>query len=188
MATDVMSMAMPAAIICSAANASGADERLLPLLSIVPIAQPSEPMRRINTPISSTWPSPTIARGPMRMIIPASPRASPMITGRRGRTPRGRSQSNTTIQIGVVDTMRATIPVGTVSSAHMTAPLPTPSISTPVIAADLQSYRSGALAPRQRANAYSSSPAKVNRAAPIMNGGTLSIAYLMNRYVDPQMT
>ena len=72
---------------------------------------------------------------------------------RFGRTPRGRSQSISTIQSGTVATIIATMPDGTICSDHITAPFPNASINTPVIAALRHSVRFGAGCPRQRANA-----------------------------------
>src|SRR5437868_6021960 len=82
------------------------------------------------------------------------------------------------------DTSGATTPDGTMSSDHTTAPLPTPSIRTPVMPASRQSRAVAAGAPRQRASAYRIAPATRNRTPPSMNGGIVSIAYLMNRYVE----
>ena len=86
------------------------------------------------------------------MIIPMSPNPSPANTGVRGRTPRGRSQSSSTIQIGTIETISATMPEGTICSDHTTAPLPMPSISTPVMPARRQSRAVADGAPRQRAS------------------------------------
>src|SRR6185295_18534832 len=188
--SDMTAIATAAASIWSAENITGDPERLFPppRVRMLPSAQPREPMNNTSTPISFTWPLPTIAPGPMRIPIPTSPRPRPKNTGVRGRTPRGRSQSMRTIQIGTVDTISATIPDGTDSSDHTTAMLPMPSMRTPVIAANRQSRADAGGAPLQRASAYKSVPATTNRDAPSMKGGIVSMAYLMKRYVDPHST
>ena len=57
----------------------------------------------------------------------------------RGRSPRGRSQSSSTIQSGTTATSSADSPDGTRCSAHATAPLPKQSIRPPAIEASRHS-------------------------------------------------
>jgi hypothetical protein len=60
--------------------------------------------------------------------------------------------------------------------------------NSPVIAASFDSAPVGAGAPRSRAHTYRIAPATAKRAPAIRNGGSVSTAKRMKRYVDPQMT
>jgi hypothetical protein len=100
--------------------------------------------------------------------------------------PFGRSQSTSTMQHGTTPTIRAATPDATRSSDHTTKPLPNTSSSTPTIAVVRHSARVGAAAPpKTRANAYSIVPATRNRVAAMKNGGSVSIANRIARYVEP---
>ena len=62
------------------------------------------------------------------------------------------------------------------------------SSSVPMIAVSFHSARVGRSAPRQRAQAMRSAPAMRKRTPIITNGGMVSMAKRIARYVEPQST
>ena len=66
-------------------------------------------------------------------------------------------------------------------------PLPPVISSGPMINADFQFATVGLAAPRMRSQAYITPPATTKRIPPTRNGGTVSMAKRMKRYVDPHI-
>jgi hypothetical protein len=77
------------------------------------------------------------------------------------------------------------MPDSTVCSAQTTPPFPPSSRNAPAIVALRHCFRVGGTAPRERAQAYRINPEMRNRVPPMTNGGMVSTAYLIARYVDP---
>src|SRR5512136_2779286 len=100
-----------------------------------PAAQDSEASINTAAPMGSTRPPPTSSSGPTSKITPAKPSPSPSATPLLGRTPPGRTQSNTVIHSGDIATNKAARPDGTDCSAHTTPPFPPNNISPPTKAA-----------------------------------------------------
>jgi hypothetical protein len=94
---------------------------------------------------------------------------------------------NNTIQHGTVATIRAATPDGIVCSAHTTAPLPPSRRNAPVMAAVRHCFAVAGSAPRNRVHNRIIPPAMTKRTPAIRNGGSVSIANRMARYVEPQM-
>ena len=113
------------------------------------------------------------------------------ITARRGnRSPR-KIPPRIATQTGISPTRSAAIPDGTVCSPNATNPLPPPNSSAPTIALSRHSRRLGRTNERpSRAidQANRIAPAKKKRAAAIRNGGIVSTAMAIPRYVEPHTT
>jgi hypothetical protein len=92
-----------------------------------------------------------------------------------------------TIQKGRIATISAVIPDGTVCSAQTTAPFPPTSRRPPTIVALFQWDIVGLTAPRARPKAYRIKPERRKRTAAMRNGGVVSTANRIARYVDPQI-
>ena len=83
--------------------------------------------------------------------------------------------------------MSATTPDGTNCSDQTMPPLPPVRSSGPMMKADRHWVPVGRAAPRTRRKAYMREPAMTKRKPPTRNGGTVSMANRMARYVEPQM-
>ena len=91
------------------------------------------------------------------------------------------------IQKGVVDTVNAARPEGTHCSASTTPPFPTRNSRNPTISAAAQDSSFLVVDPLKRAHKQSNEPAVKKRTAAIRNGGIVSMAYRIARYVEPQI-
>ena len=94
----------------------------------------------------------------------------------------------TATQTGISAIIRAAMPEGTVSSPRATMPIPPPSRSPPTIVESRHSRRVGQTkADRWRASDHdrSTRPASEKRAAAMRNGGRVSTARAIARYVEP---
>ncbi len=95
------------------------------------------------------------------------------------------------IQTGTIATSRAAIPDGTVCSPQATMPIPPPRSRAPTIALSRHSRRLGAWnerPPRATDQVSRISPASTKRIAAMRNGGIVSTAIAIPRYVEPQTT
>ena len=119
--------------------------------------------------------------------MPASPSAMPAQTPARGRTPPGRAQSSSAIHIGVDGDEQG----GDAGRDALLGPR-----HEPVAADEQQRARDGrrpplravsGAAPRARLHPNRSEPAATKRAPAIVNGGSVSTAKRIARYVEPQM-
>ena len=105
-----------------------------------------------------------------------------------GARPRGRSHSMRIIQSGVAAIISAHRPEGTVRSAHESVPLPSSSSSAPTIAELRQLMGSGRASPRARLKRIEAKRLPSRKREPaIRNGGIVSTATRMPKYVEPQM-
>ena len=77
-------------------------------------------------------------------------------------------------------------PLGTDCSAHTTPPLPTANMKKPSTASRPHALRAGSDRPRALSTAASTRPAVAYRSPPMRNGGIVSSAILMAKYVVPQ--
>src|SRR5262249_7357000 len=84
-------------------------------------------------------------------------------------------------------TRTAVSPLGTLSSAQTTPPFPNPSSRMPRIASETQVAFGGRRSPHILRRPMISEPATIQRDAAIRNGGMVSRAILMARYVVPQI-
>jgi hypothetical protein len=92
---------------------------------------------------------------------------------------------------GIMATRIAAIPEGTVCSPYATKPFAMPRSRPPTISESTTLRRLGrrrASGCRIRSQAINSVPAIANRIAAIRNGGSVSIATAMPKYVEPQTT
>ena len=89
--------------------------------------------------------------------------------------------------MGTDATMSAAILDGTHCSAQTTPPLPPINSRAPTIAATRHSARVGHGTPRACDQSASTTPATRKRMPAMRNGGIVSIAKRMARYVEPQM-
>src|SRR5918995_3351573 len=89
------------------------------------------------------------------------------------------------IQNGITDTSTAVTPLGTNCCAHTRQPLPKPIINKPSSACPPHDSRGGRLMPRILRNSASTIPAMTWRGPAIANGGMLSMATRVARYVVP---
>ena len=109
----------------------------------------------------------------------------------RGSRSRRYSQPKIANHSGVIAMRIAAIPDGTVFSPKTTKPLPIPSSNPPTMNESRTWRRVGqwrASGWRRRANARRIAPAIANRIVAIRNGGIVSIAIAMPKYVEPQTT
>src|SRR5688572_3314284 len=89
------------------------------------------------------------------------------------------------IQNGITDTSTAVTPLGTNCCAHTRQPLPKPIINKPSSACPPHGSRGGSLMPRILRISARPIPAMTWRGPAIANGGMLSIATRVARYVVP---
>ena len=82
----------------------------------------------------------------------------------------------------------AAAPDGTACSAHVTPPLPSTKRGIEPTTAFRHCRRVGRGAPARAARAYRMAPAARNRHPAMRNGGMVSTARRMVRYVEPQRT
>src|SRR4029079_6106793 len=97
----------------------------------------------------------------------------------------------TATQTGIIAIRTPVMPDGTVCSPHATRPMPPPMRSVPMMKLSRPSRRVGiSTAPRRRIATAASitRPAMANRDAARTNGGIVSTATRIPRYVDPQTT
>jgi len=125
--------------------------------------------------------------GPTRMATPANPIAIPTTARRGNRSPR-KIPARIATQTGISPTRSAAIPDGTVCSPKATSPFPPPRSNAPTMALSRHSRRVGRTNERpSRAidQAKRMAPANKNRAAAMRNGGIVSTAIAIPRYVEP---
>src|SRR5687768_7989647 len=152
-----------------------------------PIDQNNGARSRRMTPNVSKLPStPVISAGPIKRNTPPNPMTNPSSPCQVGLDPPDRSDSNNTSQNGDVEIIKAAMPDGTVCSAQATSPLPPSKRAVPTIAVDFQFPGVGAGSPAMRRQAYRIAPEIRNRSEACMNGGIVSTAKRIARYVDPQ--
>jgi hypothetical protein len=141
-----------------------------------------------STPAGS---SPPAGSGPpTRIATPASPTAIPATASRGNRSPRN-TRPRTATQTGIIAISSAAIPEGTVCSPHATRPIPPPRRRAPTTNMSRHSRPDGHAKPRPSRRidqAKRARPAVRNRVAAMVNGGIVSTAIRMPRYVDPQTT
>ena len=153
-----------------------------------PVAQHSGDSRQKTRPTGSSAPTPPTIDGAARTATPTKPTMTPRTASRGSRSPR-KIPPSTATQIGIVAMSRAAIPDGTVSSPKATKPMPPPRSSAPTIALSRTSRRVG-MTNERRSRATDQvrriRPASRKRIAAMTNGGIVSTATEMPRYVDPQ--
>src|SRR5262245_19460646 len=118
--------------------------------------------------------------------MPRKPRIRPAMRLPVIGPPSNMNRSVPTIQNGMAATRTAVSPLGTVCSAQTTPPLPTPFIRTPTSAYEGHEAREGSFTPRAIRPPVSKLPAMSQRNDAIRNGGTVSSAMRIPRYVVPQ--
>ena len=143
----------------------------------------------MKIPNVSKWLAPS-PDGQIRSATPANP-ITMADTTRRGRRWRRYSQPSSANHNGIIPMRIAAIPDGTVFSPKTTKPLPMPRSRPPTIAESMTCRRVGrwrASGWRSRSQAIRRRPAIANRMAAMRNGGIVSIAIRMPKYVEPQTT
>src|SRR6266513_4155301 len=90
--------------------------------------------------------------------------------------------------MGTIATISAASPESMYFSEIVTPPLPASSKHAPMISDVRQFAQLDFPMPCDQAIAYMISPAKTNRAPAIRNGGIVSMANRIPRYVEPQIT
>ena len=151
------------------------------------MAHESDASMRTVAPILSMAPLPASSSGPTRSTTPEKPRIRPKTIGEAGRTRSYRLHSSKAIQSGTVVIRTAVSPDGTCCSAHTTPPFPPKSSSPPIIVAAFQLCLVGVGAPLRRVQRYSAEPAMRKRIPAMRNGGMVSMAMRMARYVEPHI-
>ncbi len=138
------------------------------------------------TPAGFTPPCAADSHGAASHVTPANPISSATIVKNVGRVPPGHAHSVSTMQSGLTPMMSAVMPEGTYCSAQTTRPLPPKRRKMPMTVLASHWRAVGHAAPRSLRNPNKSEPASVKRTAAIRNGGIVSTAILMPRYVLPQ--
>src|SRR5688572_6733171 len=136
--------------------------------------------------VSKLFSPPVISAGPIKRNTPPNPMIKPRMACQVGFDPPARMDSNNTSQKGDVEIIRAAMPEGTLFSAQATSPLPPSNSAVPTIAVDFQFPRVGAGSPAMRLQAYRIAPEIKNLSPACINGGMVSTANRIARYVDPQ--
>jgi hypothetical protein len=185
--SPAMDRIAPPAIICCAAVIIGDSGLSAYLVYSEPVAQAMLASIKAATPVKSTLVLCQADRDPTSNITPAKPTTMPSAVCNVGRTPPGRSQSNSANHNGVPAMMSAVNPDGTFCSAQFTPPLPMPMSNAAAMVARRQLVFEGAGVPVARSQVKRISPDTRNRAPPMRNGGRVSTAKRMPRYVDPHI-
>src|SRR6185436_2812734 len=121
----------------------------------------------------------------MSRNTPPKPITKPRMDSHVGFVPFARRDSNKTSQNGDVEIINAAMPEGTVLSARATSPLPPSSKRVPTMAVDFQFPRVGISSPAARRQMTRIAPEIRKRNDACMNGGMVSTANRIARYVEP---
>ena len=144
-------------------------------------------MRMASRPAPSSAPVAPTAVGPARMPTPTKPTTMPITAMRGSRSPK-KARPKIATHTGIIPMRSAAMPDGIVCSPHATPPMPPPSSSPPTIVESRSSRRVGqrsAARSRRPTHVRSRRPASPKRAAAMRNGGSVSTATAIARYVDP---
>jgi len=150
-----------------------------------PDAQLSEAPRANSIPSRST--PPPLAELPTRSAAPANPVVSPTSVATPSRCFRS-TRSTSAIHSGTRAMIRATMPEGTVRSAHTTPPFPPRSSAHPTMAAARHwrgPGRSPSRSPRRMVQANMTVPATRNLMDAERSGGIVWLTMRMAKYVVP---
>ncbi len=157
------------------------------LLYTEPALQKIHAASKAATPSGFNFaPLPEISAGPTRMKMPASPTNNPRMACQFGFTPPGRMASATTRNIGMEPMTSAATPDGMVCSAHATNPLPPSRSRLPMMNSEIHCLRVGMDCPAPRCQMNRITPEIKKRIPAERNGGMLSTAKRIARYVEPQ--
>ena len=124
------------------------------------------------------------------MPTPAKPTTMPTTASHGSRSPR-RIRPKIAIQTGMSAMSRAVIPDGMVCSPKATMPIPPPSSSAPTTVVSRHSRRVGATNPVRAPQADPGEQDGAGQQEPgaaMRNGGMVSTATAMARYVEPHTT
>src|SRR5215216_4680556 len=140
----------------------------------------------ITLAVFQCCPEPVISAGPIKMNTPLNPMINPRIDCQFGLVPPARRDSNNTSQNGDVEITNAAIPEGIFFSASATSPLPPRRSRVPTIAVDFQFAVVGTESPAARLQRNRIAPEIKKRMDACRNGGMVSTANRIARYVEPQ--